>query len=156
MDFGRSNNLSLKYQRFTPSLGKDKGIRQFYYVSKTRIIQIFEICFCCFCLCIFMLAKFVKCMLMCLNNNINKLALQILFYVPKKFLILHSIFFHCFKFFLFLRYSFFSSCFFIINLILSYFFCIFQYLFSIILYSSNILPYLFIFFYIILYSSIYS
>ena len=57
----RSNNLSSKYLRFTPSSGKDMGIRKFEFVSKTRLlcrtfyIKIFFLLthFCCLCISIF-------------------------------------------------------------------------------------------------------
>ena len=35
---GRSNSLSLKYQRFTPLGCKDIGDRKFKFVSKTRFL----------------------------------------------------------------------------------------------------------------------
>ena len=40
MNSVRSNNLSLKYQRFTPSDWKDIGIRKFDFVAKTQFIKI--------------------------------------------------------------------------------------------------------------------
>jgi len=39
MNSGRSNNLSLKYQRFTPSGREDIGIREFEFVAKTYLIS---------------------------------------------------------------------------------------------------------------------
>ena len=36
----RSNNLSLKYQRFTRSGGEDIGIRKFEFVAKTQFLCI--------------------------------------------------------------------------------------------------------------------
>ena len=38
MNPDRSNNLSLKYQRFTPLGCKDIGIRKFKFVSKTQFL----------------------------------------------------------------------------------------------------------------------
>ena len=38
MNYIRSNNLSLKWQRFTPSGWKDIWIRQFKFVSKTQFL----------------------------------------------------------------------------------------------------------------------
>ena len=35
----RSNYLSLKYQRYTPSVCKEVGIRKFEFVAKTQILQ---------------------------------------------------------------------------------------------------------------------
>ena len=34
----RSNSLSLKYQRFTPSGCKDKGVRKYEFVAKTQFL----------------------------------------------------------------------------------------------------------------------
>ena len=39
MNFVRSNNLSLKYQRFTPSGSKDKGIVKIELVSKIQFLN---------------------------------------------------------------------------------------------------------------------
>ena len=39
MNFVRSNNLSLKYQRFTPSGSKDKGIIKIEFVSKIQFLN---------------------------------------------------------------------------------------------------------------------
>ena len=38
MNPDRSNNLSLKYQTFTPSGCKDIGIRKFEFVAKTQFL----------------------------------------------------------------------------------------------------------------------
>ena len=38
MNFCRSNNQSLKYQRFTPSGWKDLEIRKFEFVAKTQFL----------------------------------------------------------------------------------------------------------------------
>ena len=38
MNSVRSNNLSLKYQRFTPSGCKDIGIIKFEFVAKTQVL----------------------------------------------------------------------------------------------------------------------
>ena len=38
MNYVKSNNLSLKYQRVTPSGRRDKGIRKFEFVAKTQIL----------------------------------------------------------------------------------------------------------------------
>ncbi len=38
---GRSNSLSLKYQRFTPSGCKDRGVRKFKFVAKTQFLSIY-------------------------------------------------------------------------------------------------------------------
>ena len=37
MNSVRSNNLSLKYQRFSPSYNKNKGIRLFQNLAKTQV-----------------------------------------------------------------------------------------------------------------------
>jgi len=42
MNFVRSNILSLKYQRFTPTSCKDIWIRQFEVVAKTQILRLFH------------------------------------------------------------------------------------------------------------------
>ena len=39
MNYVRSNNLSLKYQRFTPSGCKDTGIGKFEFVAKTQFLS---------------------------------------------------------------------------------------------------------------------
>ena len=39
MTFGRSNNLSLKYQSFTPLGCKDIGLRTFKFVAKTQFLK---------------------------------------------------------------------------------------------------------------------
>ena len=41
---GRSNSLSLKYQRFTPSGCKDIGIRKCKFVAKTQFLYCFLHC----------------------------------------------------------------------------------------------------------------
>ena len=41
MKYVRSNNLSLKYQMFTPSSCRDIGIKKFKFVAKTQFL-----CFC--------------------------------------------------------------------------------------------------------------
>ena len=38
MSFDRSNNLSLKYERFTTTDGKDIGIRKFEFVTRTHFL----------------------------------------------------------------------------------------------------------------------
>ena len=38
----RSNNLSLKYQRFTPSGSKDMGIKKFKFVTKNQFLCMFD------------------------------------------------------------------------------------------------------------------
>ena len=38
MNSDRSNNLSLKYQRFTPSDREGIGIRKFEFVAKTQFL----------------------------------------------------------------------------------------------------------------------
>jgi len=38
MNSVRSNNLSLKYQRFTPTGRKDLGIRKFEFVAKSQFL----------------------------------------------------------------------------------------------------------------------
>ena len=42
-NYDRSNSLSLKYQRFTPSGCKDIGIRKFEFVAKTHFILRHEV-----------------------------------------------------------------------------------------------------------------
>ena len=39
MNFVRSNNVSLKYQRPTPSGRKDIGIRKFDFMTKTQFLS---------------------------------------------------------------------------------------------------------------------
>ena len=42
MDFVRSNDLSLKYQRFTSSGCKHIGIRKFEFVANTQFLYLHE------------------------------------------------------------------------------------------------------------------
>ena len=42
MNYVRSSNPSLKYQRFTPSGCRDIGIRKFGIVAKTQFLKFFD------------------------------------------------------------------------------------------------------------------
>ena len=42
MNFVRSNNVSLKYKRPTPSDCKDIGIRKFEFVAKTQFLSLWN------------------------------------------------------------------------------------------------------------------
>ena len=89
MNPGRSNNLSLKYQRFTPSGSKDIGIIKFETVAKTQFLykkvtflkkNLIRINSCCC-----MINAGLKCILSIFLQTINHSTLQnILHFILEK------------------------------------------------------------------------